>query len=259
MVCLDFLHRTLDLADVVGDVFREIVTHVVRQLQAVRKRFILNNRVARLIIGRLNIDDQTPFKARAQTLLQAEHIARHAVGGQDDLTLVFVEGVEGVEKFLLRRVLAGDKLNVVDQKQVGVAVFVAELEVFAGTHRFNKFVGELVALDVNDVVFGVLLLDAVGDGIEQVGLAEAGLAVEKQGVIDRGALLRDGLRGGKRVLVGRADDEGVEGELRVKFREIAARAVARILREFVLVQHDKLDLRLKLLAHGLLDQLGIAI
>jgi hypothetical protein len=38
-----------------------------------------------------------------------------------------VQGVEGVEKFLLDPLLAGQKLDVVDEQDIGLAVFLAEL------------------------------------------------------------------------------------------------------------------------------------
>ena len=92
-------------------------------------------------------------------------------------------------------------MNIVDQKEVGIAIFIAKFKVFAASDGLNEFVRELVALDINDVIIGVLLLDAVGDGIEQMRLAEAGLAIDKQRVIRRRAFLRDGLRRRKRVLL----------------------------------------------------------
>ena len=86
-----------------------------------------------------------------------------------------------MEKFLLRGVLARDELDIVHEKEVGVAVFVTELEVLAAADGVDQLVCELVALDVDDVIVRVLALDLVGDGIEQVRLAEAGLAVDEQG------------------------------------------------------------------------------
>ena len=47
-----------------------------------------------------------------------------------------------MEEFLLRGVLAGDELNIVHEEEVGVAVFVAELDVLAArcTASISSFV-----------------------------------------------------------------------------------------------------------------------
>ena len=55
----------------------------------------------------------------------------------------------------------------------------------------------------------------MADGLEQVGLAEAGVAVDEQRVVLAGRRLGDGQGGGVGEPVGRADHEGVEGVPRV--------------------------------------------
>ena len=57
-----------------------------------------------------------------------------------------------MEKFLLRGVLACDELDIVHEEEVGVAVFVTELEVLAAADGVDQLVCELVALDVDDVI-----------------------------------------------------------------------------------------------------------
>ena len=48
------------------------------------------------------------------------------VGGQNDLLACVIQGIEGVEKFLLRRNLSCDELDIVDEQHIGIAVFVLE-------------------------------------------------------------------------------------------------------------------------------------
>ena len=73
------------------------------------------------------------------------------VRGQDDLLVVFVQGIEGVEEFFLGGVLTGNKLYIVHQKQICIAVFGAEFYVVTFLHGLDQFIGELVALDVDDI------------------------------------------------------------------------------------------------------------
>ena len=56
----------------------------------------------------------------------------------------------------------------------------------------------------------------VADGLEQVRLAQTGIAVDKEGIEGGARGFRGGQRGGVRETVRRADNEGVEGELRVE-------------------------------------------
>ena len=258
VIRLDFLHCAFDLTDVVGQIFGNVVADLIRQSQTEGKRLVFRDRPACFVVGRLDVHNQTPFKTGAQTVLQTEHIAWHTVGGQNDLTVVFVQGVEGVEEFLLCLLLAGDKLNIVNQKQVGIAVFVAEFKVFTAADRFDEFIDKLIALDIDDVVIRMLLLDAVGDGIEQMRFAQAALSVDKQRIIGGGSFLRDGFGSGKGVLVGRADNKGIKGVIRIEFHKGAAFFVQGVLRKFLLIENDQLNFGLELIAHGFFNQLGVA-
>ena len=61
-----------------------------------------------------------------------------------------VKGVEGVEKFDLRLLLAGDELDIVDQEHVGDVVFAAEFlhALAALLQRSDHLVGEILAFQV---------------------------------------------------------------------------------------------------------------
>ena len=73
---------------------------------------------ARLEVRRVDRHRQAPGQARFQPRLQAFDFARVAVAGQDDLLLAVEQRVEGVEELLLRAVLAGEELDVVDQQRI---------------------------------------------------------------------------------------------------------------------------------------------
>src|SRR5947207_2695199 len=50
------------------------------------------------------------------------------ITGEHDLFVTIEEGIEGVEKFLLRPLFSGEKLNVVDQDQVCLSVTFPEFD-----------------------------------------------------------------------------------------------------------------------------------
>ena len=121
-----------------------------------------------------------------------------------------------MEKLLLGGFLAGDELDIIHQEQVRLPVLGAEFNVFAVFDGVNQFVGELVAFDIDNVGIGIFLADAVGDGIQQMGLAHAGRAVEKQRVIHLARSLADGKGGGVGEAVGRSNHKIVKGKLGIE-------------------------------------------
>ena len=77
-------------------------------------RLALDDGDAGLKIRRLDVRDQAPLEAGAQPFLQRFDLLGRSVGGQDDLLVVLVERIEGVEELLLGALLAADELDIVD-------------------------------------------------------------------------------------------------------------------------------------------------
>lgn len=125
---------------------------------------------AGFIIRRLDVCNQTPLEAGLQPFLQQIDLLGRSVGGQDDLLVCLVQRVEGVEEFFLCAVLAGDKLDVINEKNVGGAVFVAEFLYAGGLNRVDQLVGEVFALDIDDAVVGMAAAYRRSDGVQQVVL-----------------------------------------------------------------------------------------
>ena len=94
-----------------------------------------------------------------------------------------------------------------------------------------------------------------GDGVEQVGLAQAGGAVDEQRVVGLGGIVGHGQRRAVGEAVGGADHEFFKGELRVKFDEIRLFVVLFIDKGVALAfaQHHQLDVGVEQLAHGVAD------
>ena len=138
------------------------------------------------------------------------------VGGDHDLLVRVVQRVEGVEELLLGLDLALEELDVVDQQDVDIAVPALELGRLVVADRVDEVVGELFAGDVPDPGPGVEAADVVADRVQQVGLAQTGVAVDQQRVVRLARRLGDRDRGGVREPVRAADDEGLEGVLRIQ-------------------------------------------
>ena len=83
-------------------------------------------------------------------------------------------------------------------------------------------------------------VNLVGNGIEQVRLADAGRTVEEKRVIGICRLFRDGDGSGVCKAVAVADDEVIERKLRVKFNEARLLFGRAIGFDFRIVEHDEL-------------------
>ena len=170
------LDDALELTDVGGDVLGDVLHDLLGEHHAELRGLRADDGRARLEIRRLHVREQAALEPGAQAVVEALHLLRRPVGGHDDLLSGLVQAVEGVEKLLLRAVLAGDELDIVHEQQVGIAVFLAEVLRRARADGFDHLVDELLALDVGDLRAGVVVADGLPDGEQQVRLAEAGVA-----------------------------------------------------------------------------------
>ena len=169
------------------------------------------------------IGDQPPLEATPQALLEGHDLLWGPVARQDDLLAVLVDRVERVEELLLRALLVRDELDIVDQKDVDLAVAAAELVDPALLDAGDELVGELLAGRVGHLLAREPRDHLVPDGVHQVGLAESHAAVQEERVVCVTRAL--GHREARRVrqAVGRADDEVPE---RVAWVKVGGAALA---------------------------------
>ena len=128
-----------------------------------------------------------------------------------------------MEKLLLRGLFPREELYIVYQKHVDVAVTIAERHAFffvspARADIGNKIAGELFASGVKYGHKRVIALYIIRYRVHYVGFAKPRSAVNKQGVISRPGILGYGFRGGIKIPVAVADDEGVESVFGVERR-----------------------------------------
>ena len=203
--------RALEFADVAldaaGDQFQDVVGHV----EPIHLSLLAQDGDAGLQLGRLDVGDQAPLEAGPQPVFEGGELLGRAVRGDDDLLVRVVQGVEGVEELLLDAFLALDELDVVDEQHVDVAVAALEGDLAVIAQRVDEVVGEFLGGDVLDAHTGKQSLGVVTGRVQQVGLAEAGLAPDEERVVGAGGRLGDRQGGGMGEPVGGADDEGVEG------------------------------------------------
>ena len=183
------------------------------QLDAVGFGLLHQNGHAHFQLRRLDFHRQAPGEARNQPLFHAFYLLGVGVAGHDDLLAALNQRVEGVEEFFLGAVLAGKKLDVVNQQQIQRVVVALEFVkglVLVGAHD----VGHIAfGVDVADFGLRVLLEHVVANGLNQVGLTQAHATVDKQRVVGLVARVLGNLHGrGTRQLVTLAGYQRVKGK-----------------------------------------------
>lgn len=88
-----------------------------------------------------------------------------------------------MEEFILNLFLAGHELHVVHQQKVCLPVLGPEVAATACPNQLNELIDEVIALDVDNFGSRIILPDHVGDGIQQMSLAQTRIAVDQQGVV----------------------------------------------------------------------------
>ena len=220
--CAQLLDGTLDLTDVGAKVFSQKSQDVVGNGDVDLIGLFLDDGGTELQIRGLDIRDKPPLKAGLETVLQSLDLTGGTVGGHDDLLAGLVEGVEGMEEFLLRGGLTGDELNIVNEEHVAGAVLISEFVHSLAGEGVDHLVGEVLALDVNDTNVSNLFLQLVCNGVKQVGLTQTAGAVDEERIVSLRGTVRHGQTGSVGKLIGGSYDKIFECIFKIKGRQSRA-------------------------------------
>ena len=110
--------------------------------------------------------------------------------------------LEGVEELLLRSLLAGEELHVVDEQQVERVVFRLQLVEGLALVVLHHVGDELLGVQVEDARIGPVGKQGIADGVDQMRLAEADAAVDEERVVHLPGGACDVQRRGARHLIG---------------------------------------------------------
>ena len=121
-----------------------------------------------------------------------------------------MEVIKRVKELVLCFFFASDKLHVIDDEDVNVAVLLGKT-LFFEADVVEEFVDERFSCRVENARFWLLADDFVADGLHKVGFTEASATVEEERIVLLAGVVSDRSRGGIGEVVARADDEVVEG------------------------------------------------
>ena len=119
--------------------------------------------------------------------------------------------IERVKEFFLRTLLASEKLDVVYQEEIDLAITLSEFDQITVLDRVDELVDEQFTGDINHLYVFLLGPNVLADGLHQVGLAKTDTAINEQRVVGARGRLRHGESGGMRNFVVRTDHERFEG------------------------------------------------
>ena len=114
-----------------------------REIELVGFYLAVENGAASLKIGWADIDNHALTTARFEPVGEVGDARWRTIGADDDLLVVLLERIKGVEEFFLAFLLALEELHIVDDEHVVLAVFFGEAGEFlldAGDKIFIKSV-----------------------------------------------------------------------------------------------------------------------
>src|SRR5215475_8900306 len=126
------------------------------------------------------------------------------------------KGVESVKKFLLRPPLTTEKLNVVDQKKIGLPITLAELDQITVLDRVDELIDEQLTGDVDHLHVFPFRPDELADGLHEMRLAQTDTAINEERIVRARWRLRDSETRSMRDFVVRTDDKRFKGVSRIK-------------------------------------------
>src|SRR5438309_10644184 len=136
----DAHQRALKPAHVAANARCEELVNVIMQFDLQGARFFPQNGEAGLDVGRLQLRGQAPLETRNQTVFEIGDLRGRTIAREHNLFVTVEEGIEGVKKFLLRSFFPGEKLNIIYQEQICLAVTLAEFDQSIVLNRVDKFV-----------------------------------------------------------------------------------------------------------------------
>src|SRR5438477_12893215 len=116
-------------------------------------------------------------------MLQIGDLRCRTIAREHDLFMAIKQRVEGVEKLLLRALLATKKLDVIDQKEFRLTIALAEFDQVIVLNRIDELVDEQFAREIHH--FGRFLFDpsVMPDGLHQMRLPKSHATVNKKRVV----------------------------------------------------------------------------
>src|SRR5207237_4691740 len=123
--------------------------------------------------------DHSPLKSADKSCFQSGDFRWWTIAGKNDLSTSFVQCVEGVKKLFLGCLFSAfQKMNVVDEQQIGFAIPPAKLCTASIENRADQLIHELHCSDVGNACRWATLHSLVCESLHQMRLAQPRINVD---------------------------------------------------------------------------------
>src|SRR3989338_1104656 len=178
--------------------------------------FCPDNRDAGLYIGLRNLCDHARLEAAFQTIFESREKHGVLITRKDDLFVVIMERIKDVEQFLLCFFGIGDKLDVVHDEDVVLAVLIFEIVRPAASYRIDVVGGEALRRYVQNLHIAAGFFEVITDRLNEMGFAASRRTVYEKRIISEARPLDERFCRGVGELVKGPHDEGIESIARVE-------------------------------------------
>jgi len=187
-----------------------------RQVDGTLFSLFLQDRLAGLQIGGLNVYHQSPLKTGFKALLHALQLFRRTIGREDDLFAFLMQGIKSVKKLVLGALLVAEELDIVNHQDIHIPVQTAELRGLVFLDGIDEISGEALAVDIEDANGFILFLGIIADCLNEMSFTQTHTSIDDERV-EGGGTRRFGYRQRSRF-----------GELVALTLDIAVKAVTDI-------------------------------
>ena len=116
----------------------------------------------------LEIHVESALESASQPVIQLLKLGDRSVAGEDHLLICVIKGIEGVEELFLYAELFLEKMDIVDEEYVSIAILVLEKLRRFFLDRLYELVRKFFSGDADDLGLRVFGPDAIAYGLHEV-------------------------------------------------------------------------------------------
>ena len=95
-----------------------------------------------------------------------------------------MQGIEGMEKFLLGRGLIAQGLDIINEEQIQIAVGLLEIIHVIETQVFQKVIDKGLRGHIFDTGMGIIHQNLISDGVKQMRFSQTRTTKDKKRVVE---------------------------------------------------------------------------
>ncbi len=216
--CVNGGKSAFELPDIGLGLSCDVVCDGFGDVQASKMGLLADDCDPRIMAGRVDSGYKAPVEPADKAVFEARDVGWCAVGAEYYLPAIVIEGIEGMEEFLLALLALTEELDVVDDEHIDGAELALKAGEVALLDCADEAVDEIFAAQKLNYHFAVPAFAFFADGVQEVRFAEAGIAVKKERIVGIAWRLADGDAGCVGEAIARADNEIRKGVIGMQLK-----------------------------------------